>query len=49
MSKSAWLSLAIARVRDERLCELEREERVLVKLSDGERERERERERDRVV
>ena len=44
MSKSAWCSLAMARVRDERLCEFEREERGLVKLSDGEREM-----RDRVV
>ena len=33
----------MARVRDERPCEFEREERGLVKLSDGERERERER------
>ena len=38
----------MARVRDERPCEFEREERGLVKLSDGEREREREM-RDRVV
>ena len=39
MSKSAWWSSEMARERDERPCEFDREERALVKLSDGEREK----------